>query len=124
MLCDNECLKCRRVAFAFELHDPVFRCDVQPDLAGATAHLVGFVAKLFRIGREAASEINDVFIALVPIVEKLKVSANVFEVCHWTGNSCETVPEQARPGMTTKNPALSAGFLCRVRLVVQRDLAR
>ena len=47
-----------------------FHMGEQPDLAGATAHLVGFGVSAFRQRRQRAAELDDVTIAVVPLIEQ------------------------------------------------------
>ena len=46
---------------------------LEPDLARAAAHLVGIVVRLRRQRRQHPAELDDVAIALVPVVQELEV---------------------------------------------------
>ena len=55
----------------------------QPYLADAAPDLVGGIARRFRIGLQVASKVNDIAIAIFPIIEKIEISNNVVNcLCH------------------------------------------
>ena len=49
----------------------------QPDLADAAAHLGGLVAIALRHRRQRAAELDDIAVAILPIVEELEIRDNL-----------------------------------------------
>src|SRR5580704_8381126 len=52
---------------------------LEPDLARATAHLVRLALRALRQGLEAAAKVDEIAIAIVPIVEELEIGKNVVD---------------------------------------------
>src|SRR6266849_6723959 len=51
----------------------------QPDLAGATLHLVRLVSRRIRQRRELAAELDKIAIPVIPAVEHFKVAQNLVD---------------------------------------------
>ena len=56
--------------------------EVEPNLARAAPDLVRFVARFFRVRRKRAAEIDEVVLAIVPVVEKSEVGDDVVKSGH------------------------------------------
>lgn len=77
----------------------------EPHLAGAAFHLVRFVAALFRIRFERSPEIDDVLVAVVPVLEERKIGDDVFK-----GRHGPEISRRARPRNGGRDVAKLAGF--------------
>src|SRR5262245_8604579 len=56
----------------------------EPNLAGAAAYLVGVGSERLRKGRQAAPQLDDVAVAVLPVVEKCEIGADISKR-HWSG---------------------------------------
>ncbi len=70
------------VGIAGEFQPAVDAARIEPDLAGAASHLVRVVPLLLRIRRKGAPEIDEVFVTLVPVVQKRKIRNDVVKPRH------------------------------------------
>src|SRR5579884_316123 len=60
------------------------RRHFEPDLADAAAHLVDVVMGGLAQRLQRPAEVNDVAIAVLPIVEDGEIAANVFDTGQWS----------------------------------------
>ena len=51
----------------------------EPDLARAAAHLIGVRSQSFGEGRQLAAELDQIAVAVLPVVEQGKVGADGFD---------------------------------------------
>jgi len=70
------------VGIPAQRQDAVLARDVEPDLAGAALHLVGVVALFLRIRIERTAEVDQIFVSIVPVVEKGEIGENVVKARH------------------------------------------
>ncbi len=62
-----------------------FYMGEQPDLAGAAAHFVGLAVGAFRQRLQRAAKLDDIAIAVVPLIEQREILNDVVDRRH-TGN--------------------------------------
>ena len=59
----------------------------QPDLAGAAAHLVGLIVGGLRQRRQRAPELDDIAVAVVPLVEQFEILDDLVDCGHGANSS-------------------------------------
>ena len=85
-----------RVAIAGKYEDRTVRAvwphaGVEPDLARAASHLVGFIARRLRKRRQLPAELDKVAIAVVPIVQDGEIVDDFFDIRHRPAGSLVTL---------------------------------
>src|SRR3990167_3081056 len=70
------------VGIAEEFEPRLDPARVEPNLARTTLHLVRCVALLLRIRRKRAAEIDQIFVAFVPVIEKREIRNDVVKLRH------------------------------------------